>query len=727
MAEAAGGESLIEFLAEDVLSIHHNRQEDESGVQMNQQPVAGQQLSSGEEQHLGVEQQSQVTEPQHPQDQQHFLAEQQLPRVEPQLIVEQQLPVADHLPIEAEQQPAEPEHVVPAQAPASQQQSFVEQQQTESMQPMEVAEGTNIQNLVVEDLQTNVPTSPPQELPTADHKHDAAHENIDANHERTISEPATATAPNTPAASKALEHSVAESAANPSAEKRKLEDSGAEESNKRAKTGVATAPVCEVSSSSPEKTDLNRASPTHAAPALDPSQPPAADITNNAQDEKHADACSENVGEEKDKEGMNETASKLLASGISISLIKKKKEESKSEETENETEKSEQPKEKEEETNSNPLDVGPTISVTMINKNTTKETNSESQTGKFTLSLKSQSELIDPKKNEKSHSANMLTNGVSDAISVSKIAKIPQNTTPGSSKPHLNTKTTSVLGSPPMIGQQRAGPPMISQPHGGMPGLQARPNGTLRSGAPLASGTVSEQLSAVASGIAEYMRHGLEEVLRELSAQGSPEATIKGLQLELEKMQWRHNQEMSEVKASIDNMIKDMKINMTKESQRAIEEFKKQAEMERQKAILETKKKQWCAHCGKEAIFYCCWNTSYCDYPCQQAHWPTHMATCSQTNQDEEAQAAPEPVPEQKPAVVSSALLNSLSRQPNMGGLNSMNLANSGVGMTPSSMGFVMPGMGMGMRPGMGMRSPMGVSIRPGMPGQLTISRPYFM
>ncbi|XP_078331217.1 uncharacterized protein LOC144617675 [Crassostrea virginica] len=30
----------------------------------------------------------------------------------------------------------------------------------------------------------------------------------------------------------------------------------------------------------------------------------------------------------------------------------------------------------------------------------------------------------------------------------------------------------------------------------------------------------------------------------------------------------------------------------------------------------------FCANCGKEAIFYCCWNTSYCDYPCQQITGP---------------------------------------------------------------------------------------------------------
>ena len=37
-----------------------------------------------------------------------------------------------------------------------------------------------------------------------------------------------------------------------------------------------------------------------------------------------------------------------------------------------------------------------------------------------------------------------------------------------------------------------------------------------------------------------------------------------------------------------------------------------------------------CSNCGKEAVFYCCWNTSYCDYPCQQAHWPKHQTTCAQ-------------------------------------------------------------------------------------------------
>lgn len=63
---------------------------------------------------------------------------------------------------------------------------------------------------------------------------------------------------------------------------------------------------------------------------------------------------------------------------------------------------------------------------------------------------------------------------------------------------------------------------------------------------------------------------------------------------------------------------------------REIEEIRRKAEDEKKTSVEDTKKKQWCSQCMKEAIFYCCWNTSYCDYPCQQAHWPVHMATCAQ-------------------------------------------------------------------------------------------------
>lgn len=75
----------------------------------------------------------------------------------------------------------------------------------------------------------------------------------------------------------------------------------------------------------------------------------------------------------------------------------------------------------------------------------------------------------------------------------------------------------------------------------------------------------------------------------------------------------------------------EMRQSLEQERERLVSEVKKQMETEKQQAMDETKKKQWCANCKKEAIFYCCWNTSYCDYPCQQAHWPEHMKSCTQS------------------------------------------------------------------------------------------------
>lgn len=71
---------------------------------------------------------------------------------------------------------------------------------------------------------------------------------------------------------------------------------------------------------------------------------------------------------------------------------------------------------------------------------------------------------------------------------------------------------------------------------------------------------------------------------------------------------------------------------MESERARVVLNLRKEAEVEKQKCVEETKRKQWCANCGQEAMFYCCWNTSYCDYPCQQKHWSFHMSTCNQKN-----------------------------------------------------------------------------------------------
>jgi len=422
---------------------------------------------------------------------------------------------------------------------------------------------------------------------------------------------------------------------------------------------------------------------------------------------------SEESEQKDDDANIDETTSKLLASGISISLIRKKK--SSHYDTSNckfsTHEKSDGDGKK-----TNPLEVGPHISVTLVDK--TNEQNLESE--KFTLSLKNPSDLLDPTKSDTKSANNSLTFGeMKNSISVSRISKsstmsvcIPApltSMTPTiSSTVHMPSKVSSQKIPRFTFSQVNSrGLPILasSQSSIGMPGLQLRPNLSLY------NGTHSDQLCRLSSDLADYMRIGLEEILRELSAKGSPEATIKGLQLEMEKMQWRHTQEISEMKQNVDVMLKDMKSNLERETQRTIENIKKQTEAEKQKIITETKKKQWCANCSKEAIFYCCWNTSYCDYPCQQAHWPSHMSLCSQVTNDEDNLATNVATDASEQKITSPSSSNHV--------ISSMN-------NMMGSMGFNMPGMMTGMRQSLRPR-PHGVSIRPGMPGQLTISRPYFM
>nr|XP_033505731.1 zinc finger MYND domain-containing protein 11 isoform X6 [Epinephelus lanceolatus] len=59
-----------------------------------------------------------------------------------------------------------------------------------------------------------------------------------------------------------------------------------------------------------------------------------------------------------------------------------------------------------------------------------------------------------------------------------------------------------------------------------------------------------------------------------------------------------------------------------------VEEVKKVVAQHKQ-LISQTKKKQWCYNCEEEAMYHCCWNTSYCSIKCQQEHWHAdHKRTC---------------------------------------------------------------------------------------------------
>uniref|UniRef100_A0A8C4EVH6 Zinc finger MYND-type containing 8 n=1 Tax=Dicentrarchus labrax TaxID=13489 RepID=A0A8C4EVH6_DICLA len=133
--------------------------------------------------------------------------------------------------------------------------------------------------------------------------------------------------------------------------------------------------------------------------------------------------------------------------------------------------------------------------------------------------------------------------------------------------------------------------------------------------------------------IMDAIKGTMTEIYNDLSksTSGNTIAEIRRLRIEIEKLQWLHQQELSEMKHNLELTMAEMRQSLEQERERLVTEVKKQMELEKQQAVDETKKKQWCANCRKEAIFYCCWNTSYCDYPCQQAHWPEHMKSCTQS------------------------------------------------------------------------------------------------
>uniref|UniRef100_A0A6Q2XZG0 Zinc finger, MYND-type containing 8 n=1 Tax=Esox lucius TaxID=8010 RepID=A0A6Q2XZG0_ESOLU len=150
---------------------------------------------------------------------------------------------------------------------------------------------------------------------------------------------------------------------------------------------------------------------------------------------------------------------------------------------------------------------------------------------------------------------------------------------------------------------------------------------------PTASADVAADIAKYTNKIMDTIKGTMSELYNDLSksTSGNTIAEIRRLRIEIEKLQWLHQQELSEMKHNLELTMAEMRQSLEQERERLVAEVKKQMEVEKQQAVDETKKKQWCANCRKEAIFYCCWNTSYCDYPCQQAHWPEHMKSCTQS------------------------------------------------------------------------------------------------
>jgi hypothetical protein len=107
-------------------------------------------------------------------------------------------------------------------------------------------------------------------------------------------------------------------------------------------------------------------------------------------------------------------------------------------------------------------------------------------------------------------------------------------------------------------------------------------------------------------------------------------AEIASLKRELNAERAKHMKAMDAEKKRLEAVIADMH----REKEQALQKEGARLRKEHEDNLRVVKQKQWCANCGRPALFYCCWNNSYCDSTCQIAHWPVHMAHCQQTRQN---------------------------------------------------------------------------------------------
>uniref|UniRef100_A0A8C1VCK9 Zinc finger, MYND-type containing 8 n=1 Tax=Cyprinus carpio TaxID=7962 RepID=A0A8C1VCK9_CYPCA len=205
-----------------------------------------------------------------------------------------------------------------------------------------------------------------------------------------------------------------------------------------------------------------------------------------------------------------------------------------------------------------------------------------------------------------------------------------------------STSTVTLVTSTPVSATVTAGPSVSSS-------SSTSTTGDFQ--IPTTSADVAADIAKYTNKIMDAVKGTMTEIYNDLSksTSGNTIAEIRRLRIEIEKLQWLHQQELSEMKHNLELTMAEMRQSLEQERERIVTEVKKQMEVEKQQAIDETKKKQWCANCRKEAIFYCCWNTSYCDYPCQQAHWPEHMKSCTQSatssQQEQESEGSTDVTP----------------------------------------------------------------------------------
>ncbi|XP_070566470.1 zinc finger MYND domain-containing protein 11-like isoform X2 [Ptychodera flava] len=107
------------------------------------------------------------------------------------------------------------------------------------------------------------------------------------------------------------------------------------------------------------------------------------------------------------------------------------------------------------------------------------------------------------------------------------------------------------------------------------------------------------------------------------------EAITEALEKLRAEMESDKQQTISRVKDTMMAEIDRTKKQTREKCQEEFEEELKKIEAKNKEEMSQTKKRQWCINCEEEAMYHCCWNTSYCSINCQQIHWhKEHKKLC---------------------------------------------------------------------------------------------------
>ncbi|XP_037956524.1 protein kinase C-binding protein 1 isoform X2 [Teleopsis dalmanni] len=170
----------------------------------------------------------------------------------------------------------------------------------------------------------------------------------------------------------------------------------------------------------------------------------------------------------------------------------------------------------------------------------------------------------------------------------------------------------------------------------GPPKLMQRPDGPLRSSGdalyPSQAGPVSAKMVQNAHKLTDYFITVMADTINDMTAvdEACVQAENTRLRLEIEQLKYAHQQQLTDIKTTTDLMLHEMRKSMENETARAVNDVRKQCELERKQEVDATKRTVWCSICLREANLYCCWNTAYCEQRCQEIHWAEHAPNCEQ-------------------------------------------------------------------------------------------------